>query len=457
MKKSKKHEKLNKLWSKVKKPLIICSFALNLLFILIAIVGCVSVDSNDYTTNKKARSYLYADDLTSQVSEPVFPIDMTGSTWSFKPSNMTYSPSYYSSGAFFNYDINATMSATYNNVEYTATKDKITIQCASGTITIGLQIMVTGSNFTYDYPIFYGGYSSNPNVEYRFNNTSPSIFMGDTEFTMTFNSGNDVNDVNFVDFVQNNGTYISGGVLLEPPSYNEYDYVTDIYLSDDFVPSVYVAYGGDLILNGFGARMQSATTFFLDLNGFTFISNGQTFNRVRIAYMPLPAGAPYITDDGTMGISTEDYTDYVYCLGVFYQYVDENDDIVDSVRVVTNRKKLVIADNANINAYDVRPPFMVWVNQNYRSLKVIEDTGLVIDNQYLQYENMSAVQLLQVTSNVTQNVAGMTNAFDLIRHAFESIQGILQMSIFPGVTIGLLMFIPLILTIIMVVIRLVKR
>lgn len=121
--------------------------------------------------------------------------------------------------------------------------------------------------------------------------------------------------------------------------------------------------------------------------------------------------------------------------------------------------------------YEVYQPYN-WLHEDYKSIGVYEASTPYLNRvgfsepmntRSLAINNMTIRDILEF--DMTQNDYGINtngyvtigNVFVLISSAFSSVMPLLSVVIVPGITIGMLLFIPIILTIIIVVIKLVKR
>lgn len=122
---------------------------------------------------------------------------------------------------------------------------------------------------------------------------------------------------------------------------------------------------------------------------------------------------------------------------------------------------------------EYEPVYMVkddynWASDEYRHIYISESDlqtyPIQSDSQfsgYLPYYDMTLLEILTsddvyYTSVATSDV-GLGGVFTLMGTAFTSFIPLFQIQIIPGITLGLLFFLPLIGTIIIVIIRLVKR
>ena len=441
MKKETKN-KLLKVWNKIKKPLMIFSIIGNILFLMTIIIGC--------STSKKQKTM-----SVSAENEQV--TSLTNTTWIFNNyieassgqldiSSINY---YFPNGAVWGSNDDKSRLMNRFRVGYNQGSPSSGWCCGNGNYLIDPTTEEVTSTTSYT-------------MNWAMNNNPITNMVGGVlqdNHTIKFIGGSNHDNVSLISYMYANAT-LQQDPTPEPeptPEPVEED-VESVYLGDNFIPSVYITQGGDYIYNGFGGKHLNADTFVLTLNGFTFKSNNETYNTIKLVYGSIGAVAPYVTQDGSSVIESDgsSFTDYMVCIAMQYQYY-ENSVLTNSVTVMRPRRTVCNYNGSSINAYDVRPPFNVYINENYRKLDILEDNKTIISGEYLTIENKTAIELLQVTSNVSQDVMGFSNVFGLMASAFGALASILGITILPGVTLGLLMFIPLIVIIIISVVRIIKK
>lgn len=97
----------------------------------------------------------------------------------------------------------------------------------------------------------------------------------------------------------------------------------------------------------------------------------------------------------------------------------------------------------------------VWSNNSYQNLLMSSDVNQTNDVDYV----MKMINNLHVYDgfNIQSNDAGLGDAFTLLGNAFTAMTSIFNITIIPGITIGLLLFLPLIAGVIVLIIWVVKR
>ena len=403
MKKQTKQKLKNKL-SKLKKPLMIISILFNIIFGLALIIGLSS--------NKSKVDSVSAYDV---------PADYNGVSFRF---NDTIDFSSIPNGGFL-----SSVSFTSNDVSFN-------------------QIDVVNHII---------GYKNDSTLNVYFYDTSIGVtrkWTGYEDYQVITIHQSSIS-VNFEAFLQRNAVIVDTPPDPEP---DVNDYVDTIFLSDNFNPVVYVTQNGEYILNGFAGKHSSADTFILEINSLHFVSNGFEYNSIKFLYGSLSAIAPIVTQDGSTSMNMSGYGDYMVCFGMYYQFYETGNSIPVRTSQVMSYRQTIIEDNGTTyKAYDVRQPYILWLNNEFRTLNIISDSEQIVTGSYLTQNGYTGKQLLQLTSTVNAQVMGLTDVFGLFKGAFTGLTGILSVSILPGITLGLLLFIPLIVTIIITVVRLIKK
>lgn len=421
-------QKFKNIWNRIKKPLMIFSFIFNIIFLIFIVVGCVGQKKQVKSTNTIE---------TQEVSENTDTIEEDGVIYHRSQNREVTS-----------------LADTYWRFNETLTFN---------TISFGAYLDFSVGNEEFQFWAIEP--TSRPNtlnggkiVNYPYVAQTITLYQNGAWVDSSYRDLHITSDsqVQYIrDFLSVNA------VQQDPPSPEpepvDYEPVTEIYLGDGFIPSVYVTENGQFILNGYAGYHSGSDTFALILDGFTFVSNGVTFNKITLLYGSLNATNAYVTTDGATLTDVTTMSNYMCCIAVKYAFVNEENVTERNITVATMRKTLVTDNNMTLNVTDVRPPFIVWVNDAYRTLTITEDTQSIISGSYLTIENMSAVQLLQVTSNASTSAVGLSDVNSLLKGAFSALSSIFGLTILPGLTIGLLLFLPLVVTILVAVIRLIRK
>ena len=130
-------------------------------------------------------------------------------------------------------------------------------------------------------------------------------------------------------------------------------------------------------------------------------------------------------------------------------YLDKNSLSNFTLQVATRNKYLNSDSDTCINQN------VSWLGSEYKTLHFYK----VVDEQsyYYQVLTMANNNLVANGFNNGTTDVGLGGAFSLLATAFSSISGILAISLFPGITLGLLLFLPLIVGIIIAIIWLIKK
>lgn len=178
-----------------------------------------------------------------------------------------------------------------------------------------------------------------------------------------------------------------------------------------------------------------------------FYSNGFVFDTIKLVYRNA-YNKVFIIYDNVKKLIT-DSTGIAY----YSEMVYENSVTGLSV-VVNNRDYAAATDNNNLIMLYQRSSN--WVNTSYRVLKFF-DTPFTSQFEALNnFNNLAYGSDWYADNNVSTDV-GLGAVFGLITTAFSSMVPLFAIQIVPGITIGLLLFLPLIAGVIVLIIWVVKR
>lgn len=197
----------------------------------------------------------------------------------------------------------------------------------------------------------------------------------------------------------------------------------------------------------------------IEITGLIFKYGGVVYDGIHIECVrALSMG--YINDDGQL-VKQGGANDYMWALSwiKFYQrYKGQSPQ--DGIVVVMAELKSV-TDNAN----DMPVAFTgrtQWVNRSDRTIQIIDDLGTITGRYDGRYSDMTDKKLMEWVSSSFSvgnalGVMGNNSVFDIFTNAFDSVLPILSIAILPNITLGMLLFIPLIGAIIVIIIRVVKK
>lgn len=184
-----------------------------------------------------------------------------------------------------------------------------------------------------------------------------------------------------------------------------------------------------------------------------FKSNGYFFNKVVVQF-DYTNGLDYYQDNsGTLIHPTNTSMEWNTWTDITFVRMSYQLDNNNMVEVCGRELGLYGGDTA------YRPYTASWVNDNYRNIEFIEI------NTFREINKRTIVDIFAMANNTIDNVGyhdgiadiGLQNVIGLFTLAFSSLVPILSISILPNITIGLLLFMPLIAGIIIAIIWIVKR
>lgn len=178
-----------------------------------------------------------------------------------------------------------------------------------------------------------------------------------------------------------------------------------------------------------------------------FISNGQVFNRIIIDYIGAYA-TRYIDNNGDQKICENE--GFGYYSHMRYVNTYSNLDIT-----VNKRNWSTITDSSNNVQYALNNG-SDWVNTSYQNILTTSKlTPTQKNNIEVLNTNLGAGYI--APNGTLNNNIGLSSVFTLIASAFSAVGGFLAIQIMPGLSLGILLFAPLIVGIILAIIWLVKR
>lgn len=178
-----------------------------------------------------------------------------------------------------------------------------------------------------------------------------------------------------------------------------------------------------------------------------FYVNGLAFNQIKLIYVD-GASTRYIDQNGVLQINTDTSTSFYSIM----QYVNT----ATNYAVLVNTRNFATASDSNGNLQTYLATGTKWVNDSYRTITFSDTlTPQQLDN-LSQFNTNINNGYSDYTSGVVTDI-GLASVFSLIGSAFASVSGFLSIQIMPGLTLGLLLFTPLIVGIILAIVWLVKR
>lgn len=176
-----------------------------------------------------------------------------------------------------------------------------------------------------------------------------------------------------------------------------------------------------------------------------FESGGRLFD--SITYYVSPSNSrilEFIGSDNSKIYKNGPNGQYVY-IEMYY----ENSETSVSV-LVNKRDSLPYIVNSDVEDYLANTT--TWATDSYRTLRFLNEPSVDIINTINQFNNNTP------SSNGGSYVTGdVSNIFTLIGSAFSGLLPILSTTIIPGITIGVLLFIPLVAMLVFAIIRIIKK
>lgn len=195
-------------------------------------------------------------------------------------------------------------------------------------------------------------------------------------------------------------------------------------------------YGGTLTRNNL-----TYNRYYVDLP--TFVTNEQSFNRVVWEIQLDDNSALGFThDNGNTAVWAPEGSSCYY--GLYYVNTSTSTEVL-----VNYRNQLIVYDNVyRLPAYCYTND-TTWSNDNFRYIIFTEPLSTAQVNTFTPFNNNA--------QNGGFTSGGDANVFTLLASAFDAVTSVLNITILPYLTIGTILFIPLIVTIIVVIVHLLKK
>lgn len=178
-----------------------------------------------------------------------------------------------------------------------------------------------------------------------------------------------------------------------------------------------------------------------------FLSGGQVFNRIVIeSKISVNGDLAFLYDSASGKQYNAPENDWIY-LNLYYENTDNN------TRIIVNYRDLITGYDSTLglpwSAYD---DTTTWVNDDYRQIVFLGylDEKLVTSINAFNNNNQTSV-----SGNIVG--ADTTNVFTLVGSAFTGLLPVLNTMLLPGITIGMLMFVPLVAMLVFAIIRIIKK
>lgn len=214
-------------------------------------------------------------------------------------------------------------------------------------------------------------------------------------------------------------------------------------------------------INKYGVLAQADSYFGLGVNyigtwnvfnGYFSDANNTLYKGIKVQYVNTVTpgesnGYPFLDKSGALKTTEANVSKPLY-FGLFYQKLDGT-----WLQVNTISRATYSDGNSYYNGGTV------WVSQSFRYLTIFTwgtvPTGLVTIQSYTPKD---ILLMFNNTSTIGDGFGSDGNGvFDLIGKAFQSVASIFAMEIIPGITLGIFVFIPITIMVILFVVFLFKR
>lgn len=183
--------------------------------------------------------------------------------------------------------------------------------------------------------------------------------------------------------------------------------------------------------------------FRVDIYTPDFVSNGVIFNHIRLYYS---------NGNGTTYKTGGEYKDNNNLYSYYFVMMEyRNRNYPENDRMVFSRTLEQYTKSGNLSFYITNSG--TWKNIAYQELVFNSVLEPDLRDKLAQYNNSTYIGgFTDGTSNI-----GLDNVFILLSSAFGSLTSIWSIQLIPGISIGLLLFMPLVVSLIIGLIWLVKR
>jgi len=415
--KKNKNNKFKEILKHLKRPLMILSIVFNILFTLLIVIGCVN--------NKKSSR---VQSVNAETQQRV--LTLSGTRWKFNDSIATGICKVDGEYTTFSLD-----RGSGDNINYT----------------LEIDFNTDGSNWNFNALTFLNWYwnpSTSQNsggISYRYNGGGEyheeKAYFRDTGWvnedyqyfeTITI-TGNDevLQNETIINWFYANATFLSNKSF-------------KFTINKNFN---YNAHFGSTLESNFVTKFWSGTSGMgtLTYDFPLFISNGEIFNRIEL-YFISGYGTRYVTSSRSTEPLTNDNESTCYYLNMLYKNTQTN-----TSRLVNRRANVYVDDDGT--PQNALCPGSLWENNEYQVLYFQTDLSEVQKNNVAQFNNYDVYNGFE---GINEDV-GLSNVFTLLGGAFTSLISLFKIELLPGISIGLLFFMPLIVGIILLIIWLVKR
>lgn len=174
-----------------------------------------------------------------------------------------------------------------------------------------------------------------------------------------------------------------------------------------------------------------------------FVSNHNVFDTLKLYYLS-GDNTRYIDETNLVKVASGSQLGYYIYMEYYYSKT--------GYTKMVNYRDYVSRNDSNNNTQTCVVNNALWVNNEYQNIYFIYDLSVDSSNNLTKFNNYDVYNGIN-----TYDDTGIGSAFNLLTLSFSSLIPLLSIQILPNITIGLLLFMPLIVGIIIFVIWLVKR
>ena len=449
---NKKNKKLDHKKSKLKTFLNVLAYIFGGIFLILLLFSCINSCKGQTENNKEQREVKLNLDYT--------PPELEDTTWLLNSPFDWYS----------NSDSTQTFTVTFTS--YNSTYDSISI-----------------NPNTERVRYYYG--SDYTNVVY-----SAGDFLHEELRTINITSVASGNYISFATWLSSNATQVINGggneSSIEPSIEPSIDDSIDTSIDNSIVDSEYTYIDTIVFNNAFdwrilfsGGYQKNTGLFFLNsdyaianpvvhFTGMDFVCDGVLYNTIDITLIVCDNASVVYTGYNDEGkqieyvVNTSNLFSYnndkslCAIAGVYYRYyngsVDNLQNVTEQVHVYNGTQINYIApssEGGSTYVQSVNYNLHEWLGNNYKKLAIVHASDQGANSLY---PNISTYELITNNENLVITEYGeLGDVFSLLGGGFTALTSVFGIYILPNISIGVLIFLPLVVVMFITIIRLIKK
>lgn len=188
----------------------------------------------------------------------------------------------------------------------------------------------------------------------------------------------------------------------------------------------------------------SGVSYYFNYNVGFFISNNEVFNYIRWEWQPSLGAVYYDFGDGNIkkGPDGSEQGSYLYLM--------YGNSFTNTLKIVNSRDQIAFMPTNSSYAYYYANS-STWVNDNYRNITFLQNMSNDLKTKIESFNNNNQNSF---SGNIYVDGGDI---FTLLGTAFNSLGDFFGLAILPGISIGVLFFLPLIVGIIVVMFHILKK